>query len=475
MRDGPGWRATVDLPYGVTATDIIERRDKVASGLRRPLGCVWPERVGDDAHEGRLVLWVGDRPMAKSQQPAWPLAKAGRTDVFAAQPFGTDQRGRWVSVTLAYTSGVIGSIPRMGKTFALRELALIAGLDPRAELHLFDLKGTGDLDPIACISHRHRVGYQPDDIEYGIVDMRAVRDEMARRGKVIRELPRDLCPENKVTTQLADRKSLGLHPIFIAVDECQEWFEHPVYGKEFTATCTDLVKRGPALGIQLYLATQRPDAGSIPPGISANAVTRFCLKVRGQVENDMVLGTSAYKRGIRATLFSFVSDKGIGYLDSDAAEAQITRTVVGLDAPTAEAIAKRARAERIAAGRLTGLAAGADYGSDPGASVASLLDDVAAVMGAEDKVWSEVIVTRLAELRPDAYNGWTATQLAAALKPYGIGTAQVWGQPDGGKGRGTNRRGVAREHVLAALDDRDRQRQLTAPTNQPDPDSDDSR
>lgn len=39
-RDGPGWRAEGDLPYGVTVTDVIERRDKLASGLRRPLGCV---------------------------------------------------------------------------------------------------------------------------------------------------------------------------------------------------------------------------------------------------------------------------------------------------------------------------------------------------------------------------------------------------------------------------------------------------
>ncbi len=39
-RDGPGWRADVDLPYGVTVPDILDRREKLASGLRRPLGCV---------------------------------------------------------------------------------------------------------------------------------------------------------------------------------------------------------------------------------------------------------------------------------------------------------------------------------------------------------------------------------------------------------------------------------------------------
>src|SRR6266540_982453 len=64
-RDGPGWRADVDLPPGVTVGDVVDRRDRLASGLRRPLGCVWPE--GDPgAHEGRLILWVGDRDLSKA-------------------------------------------------------------------------------------------------------------------------------------------------------------------------------------------------------------------------------------------------------------------------------------------------------------------------------------------------------------------------------------------------------------------------
>lgn len=65
-RDGPGWRADIDLPYGVTAVDIIERRDRLASGLRRPMGCVWPEPAHDQ-HAGRLVLWVGDQDMSQAK------------------------------------------------------------------------------------------------------------------------------------------------------------------------------------------------------------------------------------------------------------------------------------------------------------------------------------------------------------------------------------------------------------------------
>jgi DNA segregation ATPase FtsK/SpoIIIE, S-DNA-T family len=157
-------------------------------------------------------------------------------------------------------------------------------------------------------------------------DVRALQQEMRRRTRIVRELPRSVCRESKVTPELARRIDLGLHPIVVGLDECQRWFEHPTHGKELEAIVTDLVKRGPALGIVVMLATQRPDAKSLPTGISSNAATRFCLKVMGQVENDMVLGTSSYKNGTRATMFSR-RDVGIGYLVGEGDEPRIVRTV----------------------------------------------------------------------------------------------------------------------------------------------------
>ncbi len=215
----------MDLPYGVTVAEVMDRRDKLASGLRRPLGCVWPE-ADHDQHTGRLILWVGDQDMTAARQPAWPLAKHGTVDLFKAAPVGTDQRGRIVTATLMFVSIVIGAIPRMGKTFLLRLLALIAALDPRAELHLYDFKGTGDLSPLEPVAHRYRAGDDDEDIDYALADFRSLREELRRRTKVIRGLPRDICPENKITPELASRKSLGLHPVVICVDECQVMFEH---------------------------------------------------------------------------------------------------------------------------------------------------------------------------------------------------------------------------------------------------------
>jgi hypothetical protein len=63
----------------------------------------------------------------------------------------------------------------------------------------------------------------------------------------------------------------------------------------------------------------------------------------------------------------------------------------------------------------------------------SLIKDVASVIRVDEaKVWSETVVDRLAELRPDAYGEWThldgrakGNRLASALKPFGVETLQV--------------------------------------------------
>jgi S-DNA-T family DNA segregation ATPase FtsK/SpoIIIE len=450
--NGAGWRAGVELPRGVPASEVIEKREELAAALTRPLGCVWPE-VNAEVHPGRLVLFVADHDMSRAQQKPWPLLKSGVVDLFRPFAFGTDPRGRLVTLTLMFASMVVGSIPRMGKTFALRLAMLGACLDPRAELHAYDLKGTGDLAPLEPVAHRYRAGDDDEDIAYALTAMREVQAELRRRTKVIRELPRDICPENKITPELASRKTLGLHPIVIGVDECQKWFEHPKYGAELEDICTDLVKRGPAVGITLILATQRPDAKSLPTGISANAVLRFCLKVMGHTENDMVLGSGMHRNGTKATMFAR-RDKGIGYLAGEGDDPVIARTFQ-VDGPTADAIIVRARALRERAGTITGHAAG--HMLDTAAVRRdTLLDALAAVMpDSEPKLWTETVLDRLTGLRPDLYAGMTREQLTAALKPWGVSTGQVWGtDPD--TGRGANRRGIDRQHILDAITHRDR-------------------
>lgn len=426
-RTGPGYEVGLELPRGVDATAIIEKRSQLSAALRRELGTVW--RSVGKRHQGHLVLYVADQPMATSKQAKWPLLTTGKVNVFAPAPAFTDQRNTWVDLTLAYTAGVIGAVPRMGKTFYLRELLLIAGLDPRCKVGAVDLKGTGDLSPCALFADFYSVGDEPEDIEAQLEYVRGLRQE-SRRAKVIRELPHERCPENKVTSELADDKALGLEPVFVAVDECQIWFQHEdkAVKDEFTSLCTDLVKRGPALGIICYFATQKPSAKSIPTDIADNAVVRIALKVAGQIPNDQILGTSSYQAGLRATLFDF-SDKGVAYLKSDGADAQIVRSVVGPDAPTAEKVAARARQARQTAGRLTGHAAGEEMERER--EQVELLDDLRQVV-TTPAVHLVDLVTMLANHRPGIYNHLDPAALGTMLRSVGIVPATVW---DGARDR----------------------------------------
>jgi S-DNA-T family DNA segregation ATPase FtsK/SpoIIIE len=454
-RDGPGWRADLDLPYGVTVANVLDKRTELASGLRRPLGCVWPE-AATDAHAGRLVLWVGDQDMAKAPLIPWPLAAKGSVDLFQPVPVGTDPRGRCVSVSLLENNVLIGSLPGGGKTATARVYLLAAGLDPTGEVWGFNLKNNNDIASAKKFATRYASGVDDTTIELVVQALRDLKVDVQRRAETIKGLPVELCPDGKVTRSLANRRTLGLHPLVMFVDECQNLFSHPTFGKEAGEIAEYIIKLGRALGVILMLATQRPDKASLPTGISANVSIRFCLRVTGQTENDMILGTSFYQNGIRATEFR-PSDRGIGYLVGAGDEPQIVKSAY-IDLPAAEKIADRARAARIKAGLLNGYAIdGTNPGTTPdGVATSNLLDDLIAVFPAgEAKVWSETLVERLADLRPALYTGWEATNLSSALKPYGVDTVQIGRRVDG---KVVNRWGVVRTGITNLIAERDRKR-----------------
>jgi S-DNA-T family DNA segregation ATPase FtsK/SpoIIIE len=430
-RNGPGVQIDLELPPAVPASFVQGKREEFAAALRRELGTVWPA-VGV-RHPGHLALFVSDQPLASAVQEPWPLLRRGEADLFAPVPAFTDQRGRWVGVTLAYSNMIIGSVPRVGKTFVLRELLLIAGLDVTAKVIALDGKGTGDLAACAHYAHVYLRGARPDrpeQIEAVLDIVRWLRTELGRRADIIDSLPFDECPESKVTADLVRaRPDLDLGPIVVGIDETQSYFsygddgnkEHKVIRQELRSGVTELVKLGPALGIIVLLATQQVNDSTIPTSIANNAVIRFAMKLEGHEPNDRILGTGSYKRGIDATMFD-VSDKGIGYLKADGAVPAIVRSVYGLDAPAANEVALRARALRVAAGTLTGSAAD----DDVAAPVLDVVADAARVMSDRSRPTAHLteIVAWLLELRPD-YVGMTVDELGKRLRSLGVAVRPV--------------------------------------------------
>ena len=319
-------------------------------------------------------------------------------------------RGRVVKAPLIYHNWLLGSIPRQGKTAAVRVLACGVALDPLAEMWVHELKGSGDLDPLERVSHRFVSGVDDESIAYAAESLQLLRAEVMRRTERLKALPRELCPDKRVTRQIAAKRSLKLWPLACVIDEAQNLFAHPEHGKAAGLDAEFIIKIGPAFGVVLIIATQRPDKASLPTGVSGNVSTRFCLKVMGQVENDMILGTSAYKNGIRATTFRPEIDAGIGYLVGAGPAPQVVRTFY-LDMHAAERIAVRARALREAAGTLTGHALeGADEGPR------DVLTDVLAVFGSDAGLqWADV-AARLASRFPARWDGVTADAVSAECR-----------------------------------------------------------
>ncbi|KUN03965.1 cell division protein FtsK [Streptomyces yokosukanensis] len=428
MRDGPGWRAEVDLPPGVEATAVLEKRAALAAAMRRPISTVWPE-ADRTAHPGRLVLWVAQRDPAKAGRKLWPLMKDGQADVYEPLPYGFDPRGNLIEITLMYSNLLVGGIPGSGKTSCALAIVLGVALDPTAELWIYELKGSGDLDSVKPICHRYVSGDEDEDLEAALAGMRSGIAEYQRRAAFIRSLPASEVPEGrKVTRALAQKyPEQNLGPRVIVIDEVQELFTHADYKDEAAALATRLIKKARAYGIILILLTQNPDAPSLPTSVSSSVGTRLCLAVMDWRANNNVLGTSAYERGLRATDIS-IDEQGTGILARG--REGITVRAAFIKQTEAEDIAKRALALRTAAGTLSGQSVGALVEE---LDVETIVDHVQAIWpGGVEAVHSHRLVEALATYRPDLYRPWTemdataaSTALSTALKPFKVSTRQL--------------------------------------------------
>ncbi|MER7500669.1 cell division protein FtsK [Nonomuraea pusilla] len=441
-RDGPGHLALVDLPFGVEAADVVARRGRLASGMRLPLDQVWPE-LGD-GHPGRLALWVGYEPASQMRQPAWPLLKDGKVDVFKPFPFATTPRMDTVNASLMFRNWLVGGQPGSGKTFALRLAVLAASLDPRAELRIYELKGVGDFKVLEPVCTEYGNGFDDETIARCAGMICSLYKECEHRSKRIAHYAQlGKAPENKVTPELASLKDSGLHPLIVAIDEIQELFLHPKYGKDAGEILEKVIKLGRALGVILLIGTQIPDKDSLPTGITRNVNTRYCMSVADQVANDMILGTSMYKNGYRATIFEPVKEAGWGILAGLGKPA--ARRSFEVDTDKAKHVVARAMRLRGLAGTLP--EEGTQTRTD--APTFDLLSDLAEIWPAgETAAWNEVLCARLTELRPDFYTGWQSEQLTTALKPHNVMVQAIGRRIDG---KAVTRRGIRLDDLTEAI------------------------
>lgn len=439
-RDGPGWLARVNLPEGVTAVKVLEKRDALAAALRLPVDQVWPA-AGPD-HPGQLDLWVGYHPASKTGQPTWSLAgDTASASFFEEAEFGTDERGRPVTTTLFQRSYLIGGQPGSGKSYAARALLGIAMLDPTCELKIAEFKGTGDFLDLEDQCSTYVCGVDEEALDKGVEIGRWLVAEAEKRGRrILAARKRGEAPQGKVTPELAAKPGSGLHPVCVLVDEAHELFLHsPDAAGDFERA----IKRLRALGICVILATQIPDKSSLPPGITRCVTNRWCLSVAGQVENDMILGTGAYKRGLTGTVYRPVFDAGWGCMTGGAAPVAVRSQF-----PDEETWAGMvARSASLRGGKVVG----APIETAPARDLLADLTEVAASNGQH---W-DTAATALADTWPEAYPHLTAAALSDMARTAGLASVNV-------KITGEVRRGYRRTDLVKLRTDRDEAAQAEA-------------
>ncbi|MCP2331168.1 FtsK/SpoIIIE domain-containing protein [Actinoalloteichus caeruleus] len=383
-RAGEGWTITVDLPATRKAADVVKNREALASALAVDEVQLIVNRVrGRGGHAGRVALWVADRDPYSTPPTRTPLVDAEQWDVWRPVPFGRDPQGSRVDLPLVWTSLLIGAIPRQGKTFAARLAVAGAVLDPHARLYVADFKAGKDWDAAGQVAHRFLAGDDTDDVFALLGWLIELISEVQGRYRRMRTLDDTTCPESKLTPAISRDDALNMPVTVLVVDEVQVPLENrtsiTVEGRKLTTgeyvgeLLTWLAKKGPAAGIVLILATQRPDSRTIPSGLRAVLGSRFALRVMDWRDSNMVLGEQMNTRGYDSSRL-LAAHKGVGILRPDGEISQggevLALTVRTYYLPNEDwrTICARGRQLRGHAGRLTGYAAGHD--PDPPLSAA---------------------------------------------------------------------------------------------------------
>jgi hypothetical protein len=420
-----GSQVLVDLPYGKGWDDVVKAKAALASGLDVHENQVFLTR--DKSSNRRHMLFVADRD---------PLAvPAGRTPLLDGKPrsiwdpvrFGKDERDRLVELLLMWTSVLVGAQPRKGKTFSARLLALHAALDPWVKLIIVDGKNSPDWDKFRLVAHRVIFGTHPNPRDSNPIDnlvdaLREILKHIDKVNEVLSGLPVTVCPEGKLTPELArDRDYPDLRVWVLVMEEFQVYFEteDQEVNKEIAGMLSRILATGPSAGVILLSSSQKPsgvgagDVGRLFNRYRDNHAARFALKCGNRLVSEAVLGGDAYSEGFDASSLPVGDEyRGVGYLYGVTDDTPTVRTFLA-DHGDAERILVAARRHREALGLLSGAAAGEEMARE----FRDVLADVHGVFHAGEAwiSWPQ-IAQRLADRLPEHYADVTAEAISAQVR-----------------------------------------------------------
>ncbi len=428
-----GSQVVIDLPWGKGWSDVMGAREKIASGLDVHVNQVFltPDRSSARRH----MLFVADQD---------PLAvAAGKTDMLDGKPrsvwrpvrFGKDERGGLVELALMWVSVLVGAQPRKGKTFSARLIALHAALDPFVKLFIVDGKNSPDWIKFRMVAHRIVFGTHPnpndtDPIEHLVSVLDEILAHIEKVNQILATLPVTVCPEGKLTEELArDPRYPDLRVVVLVMEEFQVYFEteDQAVNKDIAAKLSRIQAVGPSAGVCILSSSQKPsgvgagDVGRLFNRYRDNHSVRFALKCGNRLVSEAVLGGDAYAEGFDAASLPVGKEYlGVGYLYGQSDATPTVRTFLA-DHGDAESILIAARAHRERLGTLTGMAVGEDIQRH----TRDVLADARTAFGADSRLPWQILAGRMAESMSEHYADLTAEAISAQLRALHVPSVNV--------------------------------------------------
>ena len=217
-------------------------------------------------------------------------------------PFGIDENGDPVAVTLMYRNLLAGGEPGSGKSSLLNTIIAHAALCTDVKLWLFDGK-------MVELGLWRRVAdtFVGNNIRDANTRLRELQAEMDLRYRQL-----DAAGRRKIL------KSDGLDAILCVIDELAFFSVTtgtPAEQEEFKTLVRDLVARGRAAGIVMVVATQRPSADIIPTSLRDLFGYRVAFRCTTDSSSDIILSVGWAKEGYSARAIPPDDDcRGIGFL-----------------------------------------------------------------------------------------------------------------------------------------------------------------
>jgi S-DNA-T family DNA segregation ATPase FtsK/SpoIIIE len=427
-RDGDGSRVLVDLPYGKGLDDAVKSREAIASGLDVTLSQVFITR--DATSHRRHTLWVADRDPLAVPVGRTPLLACKPADIWKPAPFGLDERGQLVTVPLMWNSILISALPRAGKTFSARLLALYAALDPYVKLSVFDAKGSPDWRKFALVADRYAFGLTPTrdgmPVEILMDTLTEIRRDVEDRYHRLSEMPVSICPEGKLTREIARDPRYQMPVRVIVLEEFQEYFDVGKASADIASLLVFLIKVAPGAGVILIDATQRPSGvggggqvGQQFISFRDNHALRFGLRTSSWQVSELCLGAGAYSEGLDTSAL-LPGYRGVGILRGASDASPTVRTYLA-DGGDAERVLTAARALRQRAGTLSGMAAGMESERDG----RDVLADVMSVFGTDSGLQWQSLAARLDAHIPGRWADTAPEAISAECRARGVPSVDV--------------------------------------------------